>query len=150
MEADAPCSLALEIGGITNETEVPTGGAILRDAQGQATGVLIDRAMYPVREHIPPRTKEELDIALELALEEMRSVELTGAHDAGTGVVDFELYRQFADEGRLTARIYGMISGAGSIFDELAVNGPVIGYATVADGVYASLKTISESDLNPT
>lgn len=122
-------SLALEIGGITNETEDPTGGAILRDAQGQATGVLIDRAMYPVREHIPPRTKEELDIALELALEEMRSVGLTGAHDAGTGVVDFELYRQFADEGRLTARIYGMISGAGSVFDELAANGPVIGYA---------------------
>lgn len=122
-------SLAIEIGGITNETEDPTGGAILRDAQGQATGVLIDRAMYPVREHIPPRTKEELDIALELALEEMRSVGLTGAHDAGTGVVDFELYRQFADEGRLTARIYGMISGAGSVFDELAVNGPVIGYA---------------------
>jgi predicted amidohydrolase YtcJ len=122
-------TLALEMGSITDESLDPTGGAILRDGNGRATGVLIDRAMYPVREHIPQRTYEELEIALELALEEMRSVGLTGAHDAGTSVQDFNLYRQFADAGQLTARIYGMISGSGAVFDELAADGPVIGYA---------------------
>ncbi|MCC5925611.1 MAG: amidohydrolase [Bacteroidetes bacterium] len=122
-------TMALEIGGITDETTDPTGGAILRDPDGRATGILIDRAMYPVREHIPQRTYEELEIALSLALEEMRSVGLTGVHDAGTSIMDFNLFRQFADEGRLTTRIYGMISGAGHVFDELSADGPIIGYA---------------------
>ena len=65
---------ALQAGGITAETPDPTGGAILRDQNGEATGVLIDRAMYPVRSLIPEPTEDEQRLALELALEEMRTV----------------------------------------------------------------------------
>jgi len=120
---------ALQAGGITAETPDPTGGAILRDQNGEATGVLIDRAMYPVRSLIPEPTEDEQRLALELALEEMRSVGLTGAHDAGTSVAHYRMYKEFADNGTLTARIYAMISGSGEVFDELAADGPVIGYA---------------------
>jgi len=120
---------ALQAGGITAETPDPTGGAILRDQNGEATGVLIDRAMYPVRSLIPEPTEDEQRLALELALEEMRTVGLTGAHDAGTSVAHYRMYKEFADNGTLTARIYAMISGSGEVFDELAADGPVIGYA---------------------
>jgi len=119
----------LQAGGITAETPDPTGGAILRDQNGEATGVLIDRAMYPVRSLIPEPTEDEQRLALELALEEMRTVGLTGAHDAGTSVAHYRMYKEFADNGTLTARIYAMISGSGEVFDELAADGPVIGYA---------------------
>jgi len=120
---------ALQAGGITAETPDPTGGAILRDQNGEATGILIDRAMYPVRSLIPEPTEDEQRLALELALEEMRTVGLTGAHDAGTSVAHYRMYKEFADNGTLTARIYAMISGSGEVFDELAADGPVIGYA---------------------
>lgn len=125
-------TLALELAGITAETPDPEGGAIIKDENGNPTGVLIDRAMGLVRSQIPPPDKQQERLSLEASLAEMRSVGLTGAHDAGTSVNDFELMKEFADAGTLTTRIYAMISGAGETFDILAKDGPVIGYANDA------------------
>jgi hypothetical protein len=41
-------SLALKLAGITRETPDPPGGTIVRDAQGDPTGILKDAAMDPV------------------------------------------------------------------------------------------------------
>ena len=46
-------------------------------------------------------------------------------HDAGVGVETWELYKQFAEQGKLRTRIYGMISGAGAVFDQLSNEGPI-------------------------
>jgi predicted amidohydrolase YtcJ len=120
---------ALRLAGITRDTEDPSGGAIIRDENGEPTGILIDRAMGLVRSLIPAPDVNELTLGFEAALEEIRSVGLTGVHDAGTSVGGWTLMREFADIGRLTTRIYGMISGAGEVFDELSRRGPVVGYA---------------------
>jgi predicted amidohydrolase YtcJ len=122
-------SEALRIAGIDRDTPDPDGGAILKDADGEPTGILIDRAMYLVTRHIPPADLSEQRLALEASLAEIRSVGLTGVHDAGTSVAGFRLMKELADAGRLTTRIYGMISGAAETFDVLAADGPVIGYA---------------------
>ncbi len=110
-------SEAMRLAGITRDTEDPEGGAIIRDEQGEPTGVFIDRAMDLVRRHIPPPDPAERRLALEASLEEMREMGITGVHDAGVGVRDFELMREFADQGKLTARIYAMIGGTGANFD---------------------------------
>lgn len=52
-------SKALEIAGITDSTPDPKGGKIVRDKKGHATGVLIDIAVYLVRNKIPPATLKE-------------------------------------------------------------------------------------------
>lgn len=122
-------SEAMKIAGITRDTPDPDGGAIIKDENGEPTGVLIDLAQNLVERHIPAPTKEEMRLALDASLAEMRSVGLTGVHDAGVGVTDFELMKEVADNGKMTTRIYGMISGAGETFDQLSENGPVIGYA---------------------
>ena len=45
---------ALEIAGIGRDTSDPPGGQILRDAAGEATGMLVDTAMELVYRHVPP------------------------------------------------------------------------------------------------
>lgn len=120
---------AMEIAGITAETEAPEGGKIIRDENGEPTGVFIDEAESLINEHIPEPTPEEQQMALENALAHMRSKGLTSVHDAGVSAQAWELYKSFADDDELTTRIYAMISGAGDTFDELAKDGPIDSYA---------------------
>src|SRR3546814_15009990 len=58
----------------------------------------------------------------------MASVGLTGVSDAGIDLANYKLYRQYADEHKLTARIYAMIHGTGDDFDAISKDGPLIGY----------------------
>jgi predicted amidohydrolase YtcJ len=121
-------SRALEAAGITDQTPDPAGGKIMRDANGKATGVLVDAAKELVAKVLPAQTEAEGRKVLDRALGEMAKVGLTGAHDAGLGVAEDRLYRAYADQGKLTARIYGMIGGTQGDFDVLAKNGPLKTY----------------------
>jgi predicted amidohydrolase YtcJ len=121
-------SRALEAAGITDKTPDPAGGKIMRDANGKATGVLVDAAKELVVKVVPAQTEAEGRMALDRALAAMAKVGLTGAHDAGLGVAEDRLYRAYADQGKLTARIYGMIGGTQGDFDVLAKNGPLKTY----------------------
>lgn len=120
---------AMEIAGITKDTEAPEGGKIIRDENGNPTGVFIDAAMGLIESEVPERTQKEQEMALEKALQQMSSHGLTGVHDAGVGTDTWSLYKKFADNGKMITRIYGMISGSGDTFDELSKNGPIESYA---------------------
>jgi predicted amidohydrolase YtcJ len=121
-------SKAMEMAGITAETEDPEGGKIIRDENGEPTGVFVDAAMSLVSSEIPEPTQQEQKIAFRKALEQMRSHGLTGVHDAGVGVDTWNMYKNFADRDSLTTRIYGMISGTGDTFDTLSQDGPIESY----------------------
>ena len=120
---------AMELANITRETEDPVGGKILRDENGDATGVFIDKAMAYIAEVVPEPNEKEMELALEKALENMAEMGITSVHDAGVSVSDWNLYKKFADDGKMTARIYAMISGAGETFDILSAEGPIESYA---------------------
>jgi len=119
---------ALALAGITDKTPDPVGGKIVRDAAGHATGVLVDAAQAMVYKVLPQPTAQEARTMLDRALQSMASVGLTSAHDAGIGVGEDRLYRDYADHGKLTARIYAMIGGTEADFDQLAKNGPLNSY----------------------
>lgn len=121
-------SKAMELAGITAETSDPEDGKIIRDDNGNPAGVFVDRAMDLIASEIPVRTEQEQRMALTKAMEQMRAHGLTGVHDAGIGVEIWNLYKNFADQGKITTRIYAMISGAGETFDKLSENGPVESY----------------------
>lgn len=123
-------SAALTLAGITRDTPDPVGGKIERDADGNATGVLVDGAMALVEKVIPPPTADEAAAALDAALAEMASVGLTGVHDAGIDAGTFKLYENYAGAGKLTARIYAMIGGTGKDFDAIVRGGQVLGAGT--------------------
>ncbi|MDZ7689992.1 MAG: amidohydrolase family protein [Balneolaceae bacterium] len=119
---------AMELAGITVETESPKGGKIIRYNDGTPTGVFINAAMNLIESKLPERTADERQLALSKALQQMHSHGLTSVHDAGIKTTTWNLYKQFADQGDLTTRIYGMISGAGETFDHLSENGPIESY----------------------
>jgi predicted amidohydrolase YtcJ len=121
-------SRALALAGITDKTPDPAGGKIVRDANGVATGVLVDAAKGLMEKVLPQPTEQEGRVMLDKALQKMASVGLTSAHDAGITVAQDKLYRDYADHGKLTARIYAMIGGTGPDFDQLSKNGPLNSY----------------------
>jgi predicted amidohydrolase YtcJ len=112
---------ALKAAGITRATKDPPGGRIIRDAAGNPTGILIDKAMDLVSARVPAPSALEREKALEAALEHLASVGLTGIHDMGTTPVDWNLFRAFGDEGRLTVRVTAYADG----LDTMEVIGPV-------------------------
>ena len=101
---------ALKTAGITRETPDPPGGQIVRDAAGEATGVLVDAASALVEKHIPAPTDEDLRRALHAAMSEVASLGLTGVHDAGISVRDYQAYRALGESGQLPIRIYAMLA----------------------------------------
>lgn len=125
---------ALQAAGITKETPDPAGGKIERDANGEATGILVDNAMEFVYKVLPKPTEAEARAMLDGALGMLASVGLTSVHDAGIDVGADRLFREYADHGKLTTRVYAMIGDVGPDFAQLSKNGPLPSYA---DGRYA-------------
>jgi predicted amidohydrolase YtcJ len=121
-------SRAMALAGITDKTPDPVGGKIVRDANGVATGVLVDAAQDLMKKVLPQPTEQDGRVMLDHALQKMASVGLTSAHDAGITAAQDKLYRDYADHGKLTTRIYAMIGGTGPDFDQLSKNGPLNGY----------------------
>ena len=119
---------ALRLSGIARSTPDPVGGRIERDADGNATGVLVDKAMDLVERIVPQPTDAERRLALRSAFAHMHSVGLTGVGDAGCPGWEIALYRNLADRGELTVRMYAMIRDTGSDFDVLSKSGPLVGY----------------------
>lgn len=122
-------SRAMELAGIDQNTTSPAGGRIIRNDNGEATGVFIDAAMNLIENSIPEITEEDSKEAFRLAMEEMSKHGLTSVHDAGVDQQTWNLYKETADNDQLITRIYAMISGTGSTFDELSEIGPVENYA---------------------
>jgi predicted amidohydrolase YtcJ len=122
-------SKALQAAGITRNTPDPSGGRIERDAAGNPSGVLVDKAMNLVEAVIPKLGEAERVAALQAAMRHMNSVGLTGVGDAGVGADVIAAYRRLADQGRLTVRVYAMIADTGEDFRALSKDGPLLGYA---------------------
>lgn len=119
---------ALKAAGITRDTRDPVGGRIERDAQGNPNGVLVDNAMDLANRVIPQPSAAEQKAALQAALRHINTVGLTGVADAGVSAQVVALYRELADHGELSARIYAMIRTVGEDFHKLSASGPLIGY----------------------
>lgn len=101
----------------------PQGGFIYRDADGQASGVLVDGAMGLVGNAIPDISPELLNASLGLALQQLVSLGLTGVHDMGVDRSVVELYQQRIREGQFPTRVYAFSDGAGKTLDWLCSNG---------------------------
>ena len=119
-------SRALEIAGIDADTPDPVGGKIIRDANGNATGVLVDTAMALVEEHIPDPTRSEIRETYEAAVDSLLALGITGVHDAGISKTEAEVYLSMADDGALKMRIYAMLSDTGANLD--AFDEPIRAY----------------------
>lgn len=96
-------STALRLAGITRETSDPPGGTIVRDEQGEPTGVLLESAVDLVTKRLPPLTHAQRVKAIHLAARAMAEKGITAAADASTGWGDLEgevsAFAQAVNEG---------------------------------------------------
>lgn len=122
-------SRALQLAGIDKNTPDPEGGRIERDAQGNPTGVLIDKASKLIWRLVPPASEAQRRAALDASMQQLSAFGLTSVHDAGVDVAMDALYREFAAKGKLSTRVYGMIRGVEQDFDTLSARGPITGMA---------------------
>jgi len=98
-------SLALQIAGITRDTPDPQGGHIVRDDNGEPTGVLEETAMTLVMQHIPELTEAQMADAIRAAMAHELSLGITSATDPAVDPFHIKVYRQLEAAGKLTVRI---------------------------------------------
>jgi len=102
--------LALERAGISRATAAPEGGEIVKDAAGEPTGVLLNRATSLLTDAVPPPTEEQYEAYVLAGLARMAHDGYVAVHEAGA---DRRLMKAFASldaRGRLPVRVYAMLS----------------------------------------
>lgn len=99
-------SRALAAAGITRDTKDPEGGVIVRDEQGEPTGVLKEAAGSLVRRLVPPHTADQRYRALKMRLDQAASHGLTSVQNASFPSAELPIYEKVIAEGGLTVRFY--------------------------------------------
>lgn len=107
-------SAALRLAGIDHSTGNPPAGIIVRDHNGEATGVLFDAAAELVTRHLPAHDEKQLERAIIAAQKHLFSLGITAWHDAIIGEYltfpDSMLpYAAVAQRGELRGRVTGAI-----------------------------------------
>jgi predicted amidohydrolase YtcJ len=100
-------SLALKLAGVTRDSADPPGGAIVRDAQGEPTGVLKDAAMSLVYKVIPDPSPAEIAEALKAALRYAAENGVTSVQDMSASPDVLAVYQSLLQRGELTVRVSG-------------------------------------------
>jgi predicted amidohydrolase YtcJ len=117
-------SEALRRAGIDKDTVAPEGGEIVRDEQGNPTGVLVDNAMQLVEDVIPEPSLQQQRAAYELAFEHLIKLGITSVHDAGINADEISVYKGLHNQGRMPLRVYGMIAATEPKLAQLLAEGP--------------------------
>ena len=108
---------AMEVAGVTRTTADPPGGTVVKDAEGNPTGLLRENAdalVYSVMQREMDARSDEAKWA-----EFQQQVKLAGAnalengvtsfHDAGENFATLDGLKRLADEGQLPIRLYVMV-----------------------------------------
>jgi predicted amidohydrolase YtcJ len=117
-------SAALAAAKLDRTTKDIDGGAIVRDARGELTGVFKDNAMTLVDDVQPPRGDTEYDRALDTAMVYVAERGVTSVHDMG-GWTSLSAFRRARDAGRLRIRVVAQVplSDWAKLRDEVRKNG---------------------------
>src|SRR5699024_5489283 len=104
-------SKALEISKITNETEDPDYGIVLKDESGNPTGILIETAISLAGEYAYNFSQEQKRDMLQSFLDHAKSLGVTSVNDfymsrAHEKIEGYSVFEEFDQEDKLTTRIH--------------------------------------------
>jgi predicted amidohydrolase YtcJ len=126
---------AMELAGITKDTQDPPGGEIVKDSEGNPIGAFRETAQQLLRRasshYLESRTPEEIGAeqirGIELAVQECLSNGVTSFHDAGSSFETIDLFKKFAEEGKLGIRLWVMIRDSNERLKERLPEYKIIG-----------------------
>jgi predicted amidohydrolase YtcJ len=101
---------ALDIAGISSETPSPSGGEVVKAADGEPTGVLLNRARALVLDVVPAASIEKKKRLLSHGLMAMVEAGYVTAHHAGVYSDYMPAYEALAAEGALPLRVEVMLA----------------------------------------
>lgn len=110
--------MALKLSNVTKDTPNPNGGEILRDKDGNPTGLLRERASGLIRRGAGEPAPTPAEIAernmrvIELADQESSAKGITSFHDAGASFATVDRYKEAITAGKLHTRMYVMVDGS--------------------------------------
>jgi len=102
-------SKAMALAGITKATLSPEGGDIIKDENGEPTGVFIDNAMALIDNGIAPLTMKQQKQVLVKAMDSLASYGLTSVHDAGIDSNNITAFKELSQAGEMSIRINAML-----------------------------------------
>jgi predicted amidohydrolase YtcJ len=122
-------ALAMKRAEVTKATPDPVGGKILKDKDGNPTGLLNERAQSLVSDVLardrarrtPAQVEADLREVIALASQEALSKGLTTVTDAGSPPATIDVMKKVVDEGKLPLRVWMMLRETP---DKLAVDMP--------------------------
>jgi hypothetical protein len=127
---------AMELSGVRRPTESPAGGEILRDKNGDATGLMRERAQGLIKRGAgePPPTPAETAArdrqVLELAAKEVLSKGITTFEDAGSPLATIDLIKKMVDEEKLGVRLWVMVRQPNNVIGPKLAQYKMIDYAS--------------------
>jgi predicted amidohydrolase YtcJ len=117
---------ALEAAKITKSTPNPTGGDILKDKDGNPTGLLNETAQRLVQR--PEPSEERAREIRRLADEELISKGITSFHDAGSSFADVDRAKRMIDDGTMHVRLWVMLRVPNQQLQQSVARYRTIGY----------------------
>lgn len=99
---------AMKAAGVTKETKDVDGGTIVRDPNGEPTGIFKDNATSFIEGAVPDPTPEMSDRALRTAMDYVAASGVTSVHHMG-GWSDLATFRRAHDAGTLKTRVYAAV-----------------------------------------
>jgi predicted amidohydrolase YtcJ len=100
-------SLALRMAGVSKATKDVPGGVIVRDADGNPTGILKDAAQELVERVIPPPSEQQIIDAVRAAQTYANAQGVTSVQDMSASPAVFHAYQKMLHDGQLRVRISG-------------------------------------------
>ena len=121
-------SAAMRAAGITAATRDPEGGRIIRDANGNPTGVFVDAAEGLIDNKVPPPSFELRKKRVLAAAQKIAANGLVEMHDAGADAETIRAVRELIDEKRFPIRIYAMVGDDAALLDTWFKQGRLLDY----------------------
>lgn len=111
-------SKALATAGITRNSKDPLNGIIVRDANGEPTGVLKEAAISLADSLMPKLTSSEKADAIRAAIREAHQLGVTSVQEAGIGLIELEVLDSLRKSGELKLRMYIALEGHPKMTEE--------------------------------
>ncbi len=110
-------AVAMKMAEVTRATADPAGGKILKDTDGNPTGLFNERAQSLIGDALardratrtPAQVEADLRTVIELASQESLSKGLTTVSDAGSPPSTIEVMKKVVDERKLPLRVWMML-----------------------------------------